>query len=282
VTSPAVFRFSQASLQEYVDCPRRFQLRHVWRLRWPAVDAEPAWEGERYLQEGAAFHRLIQRHLLGMPADELSRMGQGTELGRWWQSYLDSPPADLPEGGYVETRLGARIGRSRLVAQYDFVAVDAGRRLVIVDWKTTRKRPHREGLVDHLQTRVYPYLLVRAGSVLNGGVAIEPEQVSMVYWFANFPAVPIRFEYSREQCEADHRFLSGLVAEIEERFDGIGGRRLVSARLDERSCRYCRYRSLCERGAQAGLRDDRVREEEIEPLSDVAVDFEQMAEIEYG
>jgi hypothetical protein len=118
--------------------------------------------------------------------------------------------------------------------------------------------------------------------MLNSGVPIQPEQVSMVYWFANFPAVPIRFEYSREQCEADHRFLSGLVAEIEERFDGVGGRQLVSGRRDDRSCRYCRYRSLCEHGVTAGLRDDMMREEELEPLTDVVVDFEQIAEIEYG
>jgi len=282
MTSAAVFRFSQVSLQEYVECPRRFQLRHVWRLRWPAVDAEPAWEGERYLQEGAAFHRVIQRHLLGIPAGELSGMDQGAELGRWWRSYLDSPPADLPQGGYPETRLSVPVGRSRLVAQYDFVAVDAAQRLVIVDWKTARRRPNRGQLLARLQSRVYPYVLVRAGSVLNDGVRIQPEQVSMVYWFANFPADPIRFEYSREQCEVDHRFLSGLVAEIEERFDGIGERQLVSARVDDRSCRYCRYRSLCERGVAAGLRDDRVREEEIEPLIDGALDFGQIAEIEYG
>jgi predicted RecB family nuclease len=174
------------------------------------------------------------------------------------------------------------VERSRLVAQYDFVAADAGQRWVIVDWKTTRKRPRREDLLDRLQTRVYPYLLVRAGSVLNDGVSIQPEQVSMVYWFANFPAAPMRFEYSMEQCEADRRFLSGLVGEIEERFDRTGGRQLVSARPDDGSCRYCRYRSLCERGATAGLRVDMVREEEIEPLTDVAVDFEQMAEIAYG
>jgi len=282
MTSPAIFRFSQASLQEYVECPRRFQLRHVWRLRWPAVEAEPAREGERYFQEGAAFHRLIQRHLLGIPAGELSRMRRGAELGRWWRSYLESPPADLPEGGYAETRLSVPVGRSRILAQYDFVAVDARQRLVIVDWKTTRKLPTREELLERLQTRVYPYLLVRAGSVLNDGVSIQPEQVSMVYWFANFPAVPIRFEYSREQCEADHHFVSGLVAEIEERFDGTRGRQLVSVRPDDGSCRYCRYRSLCERGATAGLREDMLREDEIEPLTAVAVDFEQIAEIEYG
>ena len=41
---PADFHFSQGSLQDYVDCPRRFQLRYMMKLAWPAVEAEPAVE----------------------------------------------------------------------------------------------------------------------------------------------------------------------------------------------------------------------------------------------
>jgi len=36
---PTGFRFSQASLQDYVDCPQRFQLRYLAALQWPAVEA---------------------------------------------------------------------------------------------------------------------------------------------------------------------------------------------------------------------------------------------------
>ena len=39
---PDDFHFSQGSLQDYVDCQRRFQLRYLMKLAWPAVDAEPA------------------------------------------------------------------------------------------------------------------------------------------------------------------------------------------------------------------------------------------------
>ena len=40
------FRFSQGSLQDYVDCQRRFQLRYVVNQSWPDVQAEPLMELE--------------------------------------------------------------------------------------------------------------------------------------------------------------------------------------------------------------------------------------------
>lgn len=55
------FTFSQSSLQDYFDCPRRFELRYIDRLNWPAVEAEPALENERRLREGTYFHRLAQQ-----------------------------------------------------------------------------------------------------------------------------------------------------------------------------------------------------------------------------
>jgi len=83
---PTDFQFSQGSLQDYVDCPRRFHLRYVQRLAWPAIDAEPALENERYLQQGAAFHRLAHQHALGIPADRLVVAGSGddADIRRWW------------------------------------------------------------------------------------------------------------------------------------------------------------------------------------------------------
>ena len=53
------FEFSQGSLQDYVDCQRRFQLRYVERQAWPAVEAEPFLEREEHSEQGRRFHRLI-------------------------------------------------------------------------------------------------------------------------------------------------------------------------------------------------------------------------------
>ena len=278
MTLPVDFQFSQGSLQDYVDCPRRFQLRYVQRQAWPAVEVEPALENERYLQQGAAFHRLVHQHLLGVPVGRLSATVQDDDLRRWWRSYLESGPVDLPETRHPEVVLSAPLAGYRLLAQLDLVAIEPGRRAVIVDWKTSRRRPQRRWLADRLQTKVYPFLLVQAGAQLNGGQPLRPEQVGMVYWFADFPAEPERFVYEMARYEADRAYLESLIGEIVDVL-GRGGDLPLTAQ--ERRCRYCVYRSLCQRGVGAGRLDEHEDELAAEEGLDLAIDFEQIGEIEY-
>jgi CRISPR/Cas system-associated exonuclease Cas4 (RecB family) len=276
MTLPPDFQFSQGSLQDYVDCPRRFQLRYVQRVAWPALEAMPVLEHERYLEQGAAFHRLVHQHLMGLPSERLSRMVDDDDLRRWWRSYLESAPVDLPSAQYPEVLLSAPVRRCRLVAKYDLIAVDAGERAVIVDWKTSRRRPERERLLERLQTKVYPYLLVRAGAHLNDGQPLQPEQVEMVYWFANAPADPENFTYDAARYRADEERLTNLIEEILSL-----GEEPWHLTPQERHCRFCRYRSLCQRGVTAGPFDE--AEEDLEPGDDLDfdLDFDQIAEIVY-
>ena len=337
MTLPTDFQFSQGSLQDYVDCPRRFQLRYIQRLAWPAVEAEPALENERHLQQGAAFHRLVHQHVLGLSPEHLSSTITDEDLSRWWHNYLESAPAALAELRYPEVVLSAPVSGHRLLAKYDLIALMgsgglgrspsttlrtgpspiekadfgeplglsvstelekvSGRRLsraVILEWKTSRKRPRRKWLAERLQTRVYPYLLVRAGSHLmeNGGWRMEdgewrpfqPEQIEMVYWFANFPEDSERFPYDAAQYDADGDYLASLVEEIKELVPSLSkGLRDDDFPLtaQERRCRYCPYRSLCRRGIKAGAFDEAEDEPEWGDDFEIALDFEQIAEIEY-
>jgi CRISPR/Cas system-associated exonuclease Cas4 (RecB family) len=276
MTLPSDFQFSQASLQDYVDCPRRFQLRYVQRVAWPAEEVEPAMENERYLRQGTAFHRLVHQHLLGLPPERLSSLVTDDDLHRWWRNYLERGPADLPPSRYPEVVLSAPVSDNRFVAKYDLIAVDAGRRAVIVDWKTSRKRSSRKWLAQRLQTRVYPYLLVRAGFHLNAGQPFEPEQVEMVYWFANSPTNPERFPYGAVQYETDKVYLTSLIKEIK----GLGDEDLPLT-TQKRRCNYCPYRSLCQRGVKAGTFDEAEDEGELDDDFDISLDLEQIAEIEY-
>jgi len=74
---PAGFRFSQGSLEDYEQCRRRFFLRHVAQLDWPApatVEAE-AWEAA--LGRGQLFHQLVHQDALGL---DVSPTVQGSEI----------------------------------------------------------------------------------------------------------------------------------------------------------------------------------------------------------
>jgi CRISPR/Cas system-associated exonuclease Cas4 (RecB family) len=279
------FQFSQASLQDFVDCRRRFQLRYLQRLPWPAVESEPVLESERTMRQGAEFHHMIQQHLLGIPAERLSARLEGgdpqvEELRRWWGHYLAHRPAEAGAQArrYVEVGLAASLGEHALLAKCDLVSVQPGGDAVIFDWKTARRKPRRPWLAARLQTRIYPYLLVRAGAHLNAGKPFSPERVEMRYWFSEFPEAPERFPYSQEQYQADEAYLLGLVAEV-ARQDPEDTFALTQ---DERQCRFCVYRSLCERGVQAGQREEQESEfsSQSEP-TDFDLDFDQIAEIEF-
>ena len=197
-------------------------------------------------------------------------------LPEWWNHYLNDGPKALPPDQYAEIGLSAPLGDYRLIAQYDLIAVEPGKRAVIVDWKTSQRRTMGTALAGRMQTRVYRYLLARAGHVLNDGRPIRPEQIEMIYWFANFPDEPERLRYSADLYQADEVLFNGLVAAI-EREDREG----FPLTEDVSRCRFCAYRSLCRRGAEAGDVDALADPEDASEGADVApsFDFDQIGEI---
>jgi CRISPR/Cas system-associated exonuclease Cas4 (RecB family) len=248
------FIFSQGSLQDFVDCPHRFELRYLRRLAWPAVETEPVHENERRKRLGDRFHRLAQQRILGLPVDRLEIGIEEGELGSWWQAFLACEWSRPLEGActYPEIVLTAPFIRGRMVAKYDLLVIDdrPPYKAVIVDWKTSRHLPRRENLMAKLQSRVYPYLLVKAGGPL-AGRPLLPGQVSMVYWYSAFPDKQQLFPYSPERFDQDDAYLRELVGQIENMADS--GFPMVE---DEAVCRWCTYRSLCSRGVRAGDLDD--------------------------
>lgn len=270
---PPKFHFSQSSLQDYVDCARRFQLRYLQQLVWPAVESEPVAEHERHMRQGSDFHHMVHQHLSGVPEEVISAQVMDVDLHGWWQNYLKSHVVDgLPANRYAETQLSAPLAGYRMVAKYDLVAVEPSQRIVIVDWKTSRRKPPRSRLETMLQTIVYPWLLVEAGAYLNGGQPIQPEQVEMVYWFTAEPDSPERFAYSLAQHERSSTYLGDLIREI-------GARQVFNLTPDLTQCRFCTYRSLCERGIQAGDLDE--IDADYEPKLEFEFNFDQIAEVEF-
>jgi CRISPR/Cas system-associated exonuclease Cas4 (RecB family) len=281
MTLPSNFQFSQGSLQDYVDCPRRFQLKYIEQLAWPALEAEPALESENNLQQGAAFHRLVQQYLLGVSVEKLSPLTEvDPKLAFWWQNFLSSFEnldglVKLPGSNrHPEISLTAPIGENRLVGKYDLL-VRLDDQFIIYDWKTSRKQPKRDWVQVNLQTRVYPYLLVKAGSYLNNSNPIQPSQIKMVYWYANFPTSPLNIHFNDLQYYEDQKYINCLLEEI-SLLDGSPS----EMTNDIKRCRFCVYRSLCNRGTKAGPLEE-VESTEDQDLEDFDLDFEQITEIEH-
>src|SRR5215212_4918861 len=172
---------SQSSLQDYMDCAQRFKLRYLDRLSYPAAETEPTLENEKHQQEGEYFHRLIEQHLIGIPAEQIAKFANTPNLQKWWENFQNAKELMSlydQSGLYPEATLSAPLGKHRLLAKYDLIAVQNGK-VTIYDWKTYRKRPRNEWLVARMQTRVYRALLVQAGAHLNNGKPFEPDQIEM-------------------------------------------------------------------------------------------------------
>jgi len=273
---PDAFQFSQHNLQDYADCPRRFQLRYVLGVTWPAVKAEPIAKMERRAWLGQRFHRMAHQHALGIPVERLAAGLKDEDLYRWWHNFLATPPHNLPTSiRRAEASLSASLVGHRLVARYDLLAADPGERLVIVDWKIHRPRNPKR-LLNRLQSVVYPYVLIEAGTAYNSGQPVQPEQATMIYWFADAPGDPLTLTYDATRHAANHDRLVTLVHEIDARCDENPE---IWPLTDDvaHTCKFCTYRSLCDRGSVAGDVDD--LDEDLEVDQELSLDLEQIAEI---
>lgn len=278
MTLPTDFRFSQSNLQDYMDCPRRFELRYIQRLSWPAIEIEPALENERFLRRGTVFHRLVHQHLVGIPAQILAPYAAEPELAAWWEAYLQAFPQLVQDciRKIPEISLTTALGGQNLVAKFDLLCELSDGSLRILDWKTSRFPPHRRSLADRMQTQVYPFVLVRAGERLLGR-PIQPAQVQMVYWYTSQPGQPVVFSYDQAQHDRAEQLLESVCRRIAEQPAGE-----FPLTQDEARCRLCTYRSLCRRGVQAGEMEEMIADSELSESDLLAsLDFDQIGEIEY-
>lgn len=287
---PVGFAFSQSSLQAYEDCPRRFWLTYVQQLPWPALEASPIQEHERLMRLGEAFHRLVERCEIGIDS-ELLAANLERPLADWFNAYLRQRPRDLPTE-YLEVEkvltipIGAEkkeIGREspistlqspiRLAAKYDLIAAERNGRVVIIDWKTARRRTDPATLRRRVQSWVYPFVLVEASDKLPFG-PIRPEQVEMRYWFIAAPSQPVVFRYDAAQHEENRQKLTYLLQKILAGSKEADFPRIPDTEQNrKRFCDFCIYRSRCNRGVFAGDLEELMDDEQF-----YAVDLEKALE----
>jgi hypothetical protein len=268
---PIDFRFSQNNLQDYVDCPRRFELKYLLKQDWPALVSEPIQEFERLQFLGLRFHTLVQQHLAGIPVEKLETALDDPNLKRWWTNYLVYIDQYLNSLKTVEYPQIINFHHYRLIAKYDLLIFEQSGNTIILDWKTTQYRTSPSILRTKLQSLVYPFVLAEANKEI-----CSPENIRMIFWFPEFPDEPEVLDYSSALHRQTEKDLIELIDDIGERKNGK-----FELTDDKRKCRYCIYRSLCDRGIQAG--DFTKNEEEMVSGSEAAkgINFNEIEEIEF-
>ena len=237
------FQFSQASLEDYRACPRRFKLKYILNLSWPAPEADPVSDYEKYVRRGSLFHCMIEQHIRGVPEEKIFSMVEDKDLILWWNNYLESK---LYQGKvFPEVILSTKLKDYSLSARYDLIKIE-GDRVIIIDWKTSGKKPDRKELRASFQTKVYLFLLVKCGFyIYNNYQQFLPGNVKMIYWYARFPGDPAEFQYSSSQYKEDEEYLSASIENI------LKDREFPLTDKKD-NCIYCLYKSLCNRGIKAG------------------------------
>ena len=144
------FKFSQHSLSDFVECPRRFYLKYIARQPWPLVETgamglSPL-EHQAYLWRGTVLHRWIERYWLGVPA----QASGDAELSVWWARFLRTDFGDLPPQRMPELALVAPLGDYLLYARFDLLALPVQKP---VDHRAQKPPDHPETQMTQVKGR---------------------------------------------------------------------------------------------------------------------------------
>ena len=187
---------SRYRLSTFAACRRRFQLRYLQRLAWPA--APRALPLQMALERGEAFHRLVERYYLGLPPFAEDAGIPDEKLSLWWRAFRQSGP-EMPAGKRLtEYTLTVPIGPHFLTGRFDLLVL-TGDGAHIFDWKTEARPRTAAVLRDDLQTLLYLAMVTEGATALGADGPINPDHVRITYWYATDPAASVTLGYSRRQ-----------------------------------------------------------------------------------
>jgi len=243
---PENFSFSQQNLQDFLACKYRFLLKYIHRLAWPSIESEPVMLQEARMELGQQFHRMVQQYFARIDENILASTIQDEMLAEWWQSFIAMKLIDLEGQKSAEKVLTIPFAGHRLVAKYDLLMEKDGI-FTIYDWKTSLYLPSRLTLAKRMQSIIYPFVL---HATLSAQKHLHPSgfSIDMIYWFAAHPTDPIHITYPQGQYAEDEEYLSEMINQISSNNEDW-----FIKTIDEENCKYCRYRSLCDRGTKAGI-----------------------------
>lgn len=237
---------SQYKLANFLACQRRFQLRYLRRLPWPASPLPE--HTEQVLQHGQEFHQLVERHFLGLQISPATIPDE--RVRQWWQAFVAHAPVhELPTDARFlpETGLTVPLGNHLLYGRFDLLVLGKDKQerpfAHVFDWKTGRPADAAE-LKNRWQTRLYLALLAEGGSAFWPQVGpLAPEQISLTYWYVQEPEAPVTLGYSAAEHQANWAELQQIAAQLDEAIAAD-----VWPLTDDWSeCRECAYQIYCGR-----------------------------------
>jgi CRISPR/Cas system-associated exonuclease Cas4 (RecB family) len=272
-----VLHLSQSNLQDFSECPRRFELKVIDNISWPAAYLEPLSQLEQATEIGNKFHQICHQFFTGIDQDSISRNISNPDLKIMWESFFTFAKGLQDENRFPEIILSTPFLGHQLIAKYDLVLKTNNGKFIIYDWKTSTKKPTRTLLSQRFQTFLYPYILVKTGNSIFKKVQPAPKNISMNYWYPMSSDPEEIFPYSDTLYSENTAQLTEIISEI----DGyVNSGRIFPMTIDRKLCGKCVYRSLCERGIQAS-KFDPITEIDGEDLSGVHFDLDNISEIDF-
>lgn len=270
------FIFSAQKLQDFVDCPRRFDLRYVQNLQWPAQETKPYLAYEEHLALGKKFHQLVHQYIIGIPTENLLEQIDHPILKEWWQDFSNYYPSIKKYQPKAEVKIGAHLAGYRIIAIYDVLYMVGQDSITIIDWKTTsgNQRTPSKYLSNRLQSKVYPLLYMLAHPQINQAMQSGKAQLKMIYWFPAFPTEPEEIPYSWDKFQNDKEEIVNIFKEINEYTKTI-----FPLTSDKIKCRFCVYRSFCSRGSEPG--DFQEHSDFEDTKNEIELDFDRLEEIAF-
>jgi len=270
-------QLNQSNLQDFLDCPRRFQLKVIEGLSLPAAYSEPIGKFEISTLLGNRFHLICQQFFSGIDPVLIENSLSDPDLQAMWDKFLPYGKSLLKYRFFPEPLLSISLLTHKLIAKYDLVVEINSEKYLIIDWKTASKKPSRSTLDKKLQTHLYPYIFSQTVNDLFPETPISPACIEMHYWYPLASEHKEIFPYSKDKNAEVKIDLEQIIGKINTYISEDVEFQLTD---DKAVCQYCVFRSLCNRGTSAGS-FEKSPSIEHEDLKNVQFDIDQVSEIEY-
>jgi len=244
--------FSATTLQDFIDCKRKFKLKYIDHLSWPAPLSQLNTKYSEAITRGRKFHQLIQQHFIGIPDYELFNSIQDHTVRQWLKNALSFEiSSEKQTKKMVEYHVSYINKGVLLTGVIDLLLISPDSGMKIIDWKTGLSKPNLDRYKSRIQTRLYPYLLLQSPAFsANRFEGLKTQEITFNYWFTNFPEHSLSFTYDRQNFNQDDAYFDDLITTItltpvEEM--------LMTHNID--LCRSCPFQLYCGRNIQADYFD---------------------------